>query len=96
MPNETAAPAQVTNLSALRKPTAPEERMPVVRAGFNDLQGFELMQRQCKALASSTLVPQQFQGNLPNCLIALEMEDGAVVQVGPSYVKAVLERLGLP
>ena len=29
-------------------------------------------------------------------LIALEMEDGAVVQVGPSYVKAVLERLGLP
>lgn len=28
-------------------------------------------------------------------LIALEMEDGAVVQVGPSYVRAVLERLGL-
>ena len=28
-------------------------------------------------------------------LIALEMEDGAVVQVGPSYVQTVLERLGL-
>lgn len=28
-------------------------------------------------------------------LIALEMEDGGVVQVGPSYVRAVLERLGL-
>lgn len=28
-------------------------------------------------------------------LIALEMEDGAVVQVGPSYVRAVLDRLGL-
>jgi two-component system response regulator AlgR len=28
-------------------------------------------------------------------LIALEMTDGAVVQVGPSYVHAVLERLGL-
>ncbi len=28
-------------------------------------------------------------------LIALEMHDGAVVQVGPSYVKAVLARLGL-
>lgn len=28
-------------------------------------------------------------------LIALEMQDGAVVQVGPSYVKAVLDRLGL-
>ncbi|MEI4508887.1 LytTR family DNA-binding domain-containing protein [Sphingopyxis sp. CCNWLW253] len=29
-------------------------------------------------------------------LIALEMEDGAVVQVGPSYIRAVLDRLGLP
>lgn len=28
-------------------------------------------------------------------LIALEMEDGGIVQVGPSYVRAVLERLGL-
>lgn len=28
-------------------------------------------------------------------LIALEMEDGAVIQVGPSYIKAVLARLGL-
>ena len=28
-------------------------------------------------------------------LFALEMRDGAVVQVGPSYAKAVLERLGL-
>ena len=28
-------------------------------------------------------------------LIALEMQDGAVVQVGPSYVKTVLARLGL-
>ncbi|QAY75843.1 LytTR family DNA-binding domain-containing protein [Sphingosinicella sp. BN140058] len=28
-------------------------------------------------------------------LIALKMEDGAVVQVGPSYVRAVLARLGL-
>ncbi|HWW55696.1 MAG TPA: LytTR family DNA-binding domain-containing protein [Sphingopyxis sp.] len=28
-------------------------------------------------------------------LIALEMEDGAIMQVGPSYVHAVLERLGL-
>lgn len=73
MTNETAAPAQVTNLAALRKPMAPEQSLPAVRAGFNDLQGFELMQRQCKALAASTLVPQQFQGNMPNCLIALEM-----------------------
>lgn len=69
MPNDTA---QVTSIAALRKPMQAEQQ-PIVRAGFNDLQGFELMQRQCKALASSTLVPQQFQGNMPNCLIALEM-----------------------
>lgn len=75
MPNDNAAaaPAQETTLARLRQPLAPEQQLPTVRAGFNDLQGFELMQRQCKALAASTLVPQQFQGNLPNCLIALEM-----------------------
>lgn len=63
-----------TNLAELRtQQRPPEERMPIVRAGFGDLQGFELAQRAAKALAASTLVPQQFQGNLPNCLIALEM-----------------------
>lgn len=67
-PNE-----KVTTLGELRRPLAPETQLPVVRMGFSDLQGFELMQRAAKALAASTLVPQQFQGNLPNCLIALEM-----------------------
>ena len=70
MPNE--APTQAT-LASLRKPLTQEEQLPAVRAGFDDLRGFELMQRQCKALAASTLVPQQFQNNVPNCLIALEM-----------------------
>ena len=70
MPNET--PTQAT-LASLRKPLTQEEQLPAVRAGFDDLRGFELMQRQCKALAASTLVPQQFQNNVPNCLIALEM-----------------------
>lgn len=75
MPNDTTTTPlpQQTSLAHLRQPLAPEQQLPIVRAGFNDLQGFELMQRQCKALAASTLVPQQFQGNLPNCLIALEM-----------------------
>lgn len=35
--------------------------------------GFELAQRMASALAKSTLIPQNFQNNLPNCLIALEM-----------------------
>lgn len=65
--------AKVTTMDALRRPEAPEARMPMVKMGWNDLQGFELMQRAAKALSASTLVPQQYQGNLPNALIALEM-----------------------
>lgn len=41
--------------------------------GFGNLQSFELMQRAAKLLASSTLVPKEYQGNLPNCVIALNM-----------------------
>lgn len=65
--------SKTASLAELRNPGVPESRMPVVRMGFGDLQGFELMQRAAKALAASTLVPAQFQGNLPNCIIALEM-----------------------
>ncbi len=64
---------KVTTMEALRRPMSHEGSLPVVRMGFNDLQGFELMQRAAKALAASTLVPEQYQGNLPNALIALEM-----------------------
>lgn len=35
--------------------------------------GFELAQRAGKLLAASDLVPQQFRGNLPNCVVALNM-----------------------
>jgi hypothetical protein len=66
--------ATPTTLAQLRESQLPAEaRMPAIRAGFADSQGFELAQRAGKALAASSLVPQQFQGNLPNCLIALEM-----------------------
>lgn len=44
-----------------------------VSIGFNDSQSFDLAQRVAKAFAASSLVPAQFQNNLPNCLIALEM-----------------------
>lgn len=68
-----ATAEKVTTMAELRRPVAPEAQLPQVRAGFADLQGFELMQRAAKALAASTLVPKDFQSNLPNCLIALEM-----------------------
>lgn len=69
-------PTKQTSLADLRQPappTAPEMNMPQLRAGFDNLQGFELAQRASKALAASSLVPQQYQNNLPNCMIALEM-----------------------
>lgn len=44
-----------------------------VPLGFGSSQGFEQLQRAAKLLASSTLVPKEFQGNLPNCVIALNM-----------------------
>ncbi len=34
---------------------------------------FALAQREAKALASSDLVPKEFRGNVPNCLIALNL-----------------------
>lgn len=50
----------------------PKSAMPVAMSFF-DLQGFELMQRIAKAFSTSDLVPKQYQGNLPNCMIALDM-----------------------
>lgn len=41
--------------------------------GFGSSQGFDQLQRAAKLLAASTLVPKEYQGNLPNCVIALNM-----------------------
>jgi len=60
-----------TSLAQLR---TPQEQAPQRYAvGLTDSQGFELAQRAAKLLASSTLVPKEYQGNLPNCVIALNM-----------------------
>lgn len=45
----------------------------LVQAGLYDLQGFELMQRIARAYASSTIVPKEYQNNVPNCIIALNL-----------------------
>lgn len=46
-----------------------------VTAGFSSLAGFELLQRMAKMFNTSSLVPQQYQGehNFGNCCIALNM-----------------------
>ena len=41
--------------------------------GFSSLQSFELAQRAAALLAKSSLVPKEYQNNLPNCVIALNM-----------------------
>lgn len=46
---------------------------PPITMGFFNLEGFELMQRIAKAFTQSDLVPRQYQGNLPNTMIALDM-----------------------
>lgn len=61
-------------LDELRTPREPREaNMPAVRAGFSELAGFELAQRAAKVLSSSTLVPANYQGNLADCIVALEL-----------------------
>lgn len=51
---------------------AAQQTAPAV-AGFFNQQGFELLQRVAKAFASSELVPKQYQGNMPNCMIAMDL-----------------------
>lgn len=42
-------------------------------SAFGSGQNFEQAQRMAKALASSSLVPEAYKGNVPNCLIAMEL-----------------------
>lgn len=44
-----------------------------VRMASDTLGGFEAMQRMAKLFASSQIVPAAYQGNIPNCFIALDM-----------------------
>lgn len=67
-------PTKTTSLADLR-PAAPPplESLPQTRAGFDNVQAFALAQRAGNALAASSLIPEIYRNNLPNCLIALEM-----------------------
>ena len=40
---------------------------------FGSTEGFELCQRMAKVFATSSLVPAQYQNNMSNCIIAMEM-----------------------
>lgn len=62
---------QMTTIAELKARTAglPSE----TRMDMFSLGGFELMQRAANMLASSTLVPSLYQGNMSNCVVALNM-----------------------
>lgn len=65
-------------MNALATTAAEEVRGTLIKApattmGFGSTDSFELMQRAARLLASSTLVPKDYQNNLPNCVIALNM-----------------------
>lgn len=42
---------------------------------FGSIRGFENTCRMAKALASSTIVPKEYQNNIGNCLIALDVSN---------------------
>lgn len=50
--------------------TIPTASLPVASA---ETQAFELQLRKAKVFAASTLVPQQYRNNLPDCVIAMNM-----------------------
>lgn len=64
--------AATTSLAQIRE----QHATPAVveaRAGFDTAAGFDLIQRTAKLFAASDIVPTQFKGNLPNCVIAVDM-----------------------
>ena len=46
---------------------------PAQSVGFTNSSSFEFVQRVAKMLSASSLVPKEYQGNLPNVAIALNM-----------------------
>ena len=64
---------QAATLQQLQQPAAMQQGQGPVAVSMTNLQGFELAQRAAKLLAASTLVPKEYQGNMPNCVIALNM-----------------------
>ena len=44
-----------------------------ITAGFSSLAAFEFTQRVASMFAKSSLVPKEYQNNMPNCIIAVNM-----------------------
>ena len=53
--------------------TVQEAEKTEVIPGYGSASGFDLLQRGAQALAASSMVPDGYTGNVPNCIVALEM-----------------------
>jgi hypothetical protein len=62
-------------MSTSETPTPTDSQQAIVAKApaTAETQAFALLQRQATMLASSTLVPKDFQGNVANCCIGLEI-----------------------
>lgn len=76
----------VINKSAESVQLQQQEQRNVVLDGniYSSSASFALAQRMANALSSSTIVPRDYQGNIGNCLIALEMSNR--IKVSPIMV----------
>ena len=69
---------QVTEVTAVEQKVE-EIKFPTIQNNQTDLstfgnkEGFEHSMREAKALSVSDLVPQQYKGNVSNCLIAMDI-----------------------
>jgi hypothetical protein len=50
-----------------------QNQVPDIVPGFGSKSGLELAIKAANVLAKSTLVPKEYQGNIANCIIALNM-----------------------
>ena len=74
---------EITTLGKAQADTPREER---VVAGFETVQGFELLQRQAKLLSQCSMLPDNFKSNIPDCAIALEMSARMGYAVSPLLI----------
>lgn len=58
---------------AVAKPPEAADAPGRAISAFSNVTSFETAQRMAKSLAMSTLVPKEYQGNIPNVLIAMEL-----------------------
>jgi hypothetical protein len=64
--------------------TAPVKDIVLGTNVFSGFQEFQAAQRMAQALASSTIVPKDYQNNIGNCIIALDM--ASRLNAGPMMV----------